>query len=275
LEELVGRLPLALVAWDKEFKIKTWNPAAAKIFGFSEPEFLEKSVVDLFSQKQGAPTVNRIWDRLQKGESANFVGQNATKDGKSIVCSWTNTPLKDPNGNLHDVLSMVQDVTEKKRLEERLKEITYALSGIKAGESYLASSLQHCLKIAFDLHSHGVKCLCIVREDPDSLIKDYYFKAEDIVLLSIRPVKDFKAINDLQEIAVTVTKFLENGGGVIILGGLEYLVSRNGFNPVFMMIQEKRFEVLEAEATLLVPVSMETLDTREKGLLNSELKLTG
>ncbi len=275
LEQLVSRLPLALVSWDREFKVKTWNPAAAQIFGFSEPEFLGKSVANLFSQRQGASTVNKIWNELQKGESANVVGQNVTKDGKSIVCNWTNTPLKDANGNIHDILSMVQDVTEKKRLEERLKEITYALSGIKAGESYLASSLQYCLKIAFDLNSHGVKCLSIVRENPDSLVKDYNFKAEDIVLLSLRPVKDFKAINDLQEIAITITKFLENGGGVIILGGLEYLVSRNGFNPVFMMIQEKRFEVLEAEATLLVPVNMETLDIREKGLLTSELKLIG
>jgi hypothetical protein len=44
---------------------------------------------------------------------------------------------------------------------------------------------------------------------------------------------------------------------------------------VFILIQEKRFEFLEAGATLLVPVSMETLDAREKGLLSSELKLIG
>jgi hypothetical protein len=58
-----------------------------------------------------------------------------------------------------------------------------------------------------------------------------------------------------------------------VLGGLEYLISRFGFNPVFMMIQEKRFEFLETEATFLIPVNMETLDAREKGLLTSELKL--
>jgi len=40
-----------------------------------------------------------------------------------------------------------------------------------------------------------------------------------------------------------------------------------------MMIQEKRFEFLESGATLLVPVNMETLDTKEKGLLSSELKI--
>jgi hypothetical protein len=57
------------------------------------------------------------------------------------------------------------------------------------------------------------------------------------------------------------------------LCGLEYLISRSDFNPVFMMIQEKRFEVLEAGATLLVPINLATLDTKENGLLTSELKL--
>ena len=81
------------------------------------------------------------------------------------------------------------------------------------------------------------------------------------------------AVNNLQDVAITITKFLKNGGGVVVLGGLEYLISRFGFNPVFMMIQEKRFEFLEAGATLLVPINLATLDSKEKGLLTSELKL--
>jgi hypothetical protein len=168
---------------------------------------------------------------------------------------------------------MVQDVNEKKKLEERFKEISYSLSGVKAGESYIVDSLQHSLKVAFDLNSHGNKGLYIVRENPDAIVKDYNFEAEDIVLLSLKPIKEFKAVNDLQEVAIMITKFLKNGGGVVVLGGLEYLISRYGFNPIFMMIQEKRFEILESGATLLVPVNIETLDTREKGLLSSELKL--
>jgi len=39
------------------------------------------------------------------------------------------------------------------------------------------------------------------------------------------------------------------------------------------MIQEKRFEFLEVGATLLVPINLATLDSKEKGLLTSELKL--
>ena len=273
LEQLIKRLPLALVAWNKELKIETWNPEATQMFGFSETEALKRSAEDLFSPKQGESTVNTVWDQLQAEGHANFVVESAGKDGKLVISDWSNMLLRDENGKVEGVLSMIRDITEKRRLEERLKEISYSLSGVKAGESYLMDSLQRSLKTAFDLNNHGVKCLCIVREDPDSLAKNYNFKPEDIVLLSLKPIRGFKAINDLQEIAIMITKFLEKGGGVVVLAGLEYLVSRYGFNPVFMMLQEKRFEFLETGATLLIPINLETLDNKEKALLTSEIKL--
>ncbi len=273
LQQLVSRLPLAVVAWDRDFNAKTCNPKAIQMFGYAESEFCGKNLTTLFSPKMGEAVLTKIWSQLQKGEHATIVNENVAKDGKNIVCSWTSTPLMDEEGNLYAVLSMIQDITEQKKLHERLKEITYNLSGVKAGESYLASSLQHCLKIAFDLSSHGAKGLLIIRENPETIIKDYNFKPEDIVLLSQKPIKQYKAINDLQDVAIMITKFLKEEGCFLILGGLEYLISRFGFNPVFNMIQEKRFEFLESKATLLVPVNTETLDTKEKGLLTSELKV--
>jgi len=273
LEQLISRLPLALVAWDKDCKIRTWNPKATQMFGYSEQEFLERRPEDLFSLTQSPCPIKRIWNQLLKDEQATFMGENITKVGKKIICNWTNMLLRDENGNPNGVLSMIQDITEKKKLEERLKEIAYSLSGVKAGESYLIASTHQSLKIAFDLTSQKVKGLFIVRENPDSLIKNYNFKPQDIVLLSVKPIKDFKAVNNLQDVAITITKFLKNGGGVVVVGGLEYLISRFGFNSVFMMIQEKRFEFLEAGATLLVPINLATLDSKEKGLLTSELKL--
>jgi PAS domain S-box-containing protein len=273
LEQLIGQLPLALVAWDKDCKIKTWNPKASQMFGFSEAEFLERSPEELFSLTRNPCPINRIWNQLLKDGQAIFVGENVTKDGEIIICNWTNILLRDEDSVPNGVLSMIQDITEQKKLEERLRDIAYSLSGVKAGQSYLISSVHQSLKIAFDLTSQKVKGLFIVREDPDSLVKNYNFKPEDIVLLSVRPIKEFTAVNNIQDVAINITKFLKNGGGVVVLSGLEYLISRFSFNSVFMMIQEKRFEFLEAGATFLVPINLDTLDIKEKSLLTSELKL--
>ena len=273
LEQLISKLPLALIAWDKECKIRTWNPKASQMFGFSEAEFLKRNAEELFSQTRNSCPIKTAYNQLEKDGHANFVGENVTKDGEIIVCNWTNILLRDENNNPNGVLSMIQDITEQKKLEERLRDIAYGLSGVKAGESYLIDSVQKSLKIAFDLASQKVNGLYIVRENPDLLVRNYNFKPENIVLLSVKPIREFKAVNSLQDVSIRITRFLKDGGGVVVLGGLEYLISRSGFNSVFMMIQEKRFEFLEAGATFLVPINLDSLDIREKSLLTSELKL--
>jgi len=48
--------------------------------------------------------------------------ENITKDGRIILCEWFNTPLVDNAGNVVGVMSLVQDITERRRMEEALKE---------------------------------------------------------------------------------------------------------------------------------------------------------
>ena len=160
-----------------------------------------------------------------------------------------------------------------KMREQKVMDLTYNLSGVNRGDSYLSSSLPQCLKIVCDLHSRGVNSLCIVREDPEIIVNNCGLKPEEVILLSSKPIKGFRAVDSLQEIAIIITKFLKANGGVVLLDGLSYLISRFDFNSVYMCLQEKKIEFMEAGAVLLVPVNMETLDNREKGLLLSELKL--
>jgi hypothetical protein len=166
-----------------------------------------------------------------------------------------------------------QAETKTKVLEAKTTDLAYNLSGVNCGECYLADSLEHCVKVLCDLHSRGVSALAIVREDPASLSRTCNLQPGDVVLLSSQPMEGFKAISGLQEVSIAVMKFVKAGGGVVLLDGLEYLISRFGFNAVYMMLQEKKIEFLKAGAVLLVPLNMETLDNREKGLLLSELKL--
>jgi hypothetical protein len=166
-----------------------------------------------------------------------------------------------------------QPKAKTEMLEQKVMDLTYNLSGVNRGESYLASSLPQCLKIVCDLHSRSVNSLCIVREDPETIVNNCGLKPEEVILLSSKPIKGFRAVDSLQEIAIIITKFLKVNGGVVLLDGLSYLISRFDFNSVYMCLQEKKIEFMEAGAVLLVPVNMETLDNREKGLLLSELKL--
>ncbi|MGB7531702.1 MAG: PAS domain S-box protein [Halobacteriota archaeon] len=123
LQLQIDRMPIGLIVWDTKFRAKTWNPAATKIFGFAEEEALGKHPYELIVPKEAQPHVDNIWRRLLEGdETAHSVNENITKDGRTIICEWLNTPLKEADGTVVGVLSMVQDITERKRAEEKVKE---------------------------------------------------------------------------------------------------------------------------------------------------------
>ena len=92
--------------------------------------------------------------------------------------------------------------------------------------------------------------------------------------LKNKPMGNFKNIMNLQDISILIGNFLEEKENpVVLLDGLEFLISRNDFNTVFRFIQEKRFNVMEENAILIAPLDTKTLTEREKALITSELKI--
>jgi len=136
----------------------------------------------------------------------------------------------------------------------------------------LVESNEWCFKTYANLAKQGVLGLCICRENPDRL-ENYGLKAEDVILLSSRPLNGFKTISNLQDVSLTISEFLKAGGGVVLLDGLEYLISRFGFEAVYKMLQEKRFDFMDADSILLVSLDLETLSKQERALLLSELNI--
>jgi PAS domain S-box-containing protein len=113
------RMPVACIAWDTEFRVLSWNPAAEKIFGFTASEAIGKHPYEFFVPKAAQPQVDAVWSRLLQGDAtAHSVNENVTKDGRTIICDWTNTPLTEADGGVAGALSMTQDVTELKQAEQ-------------------------------------------------------------------------------------------------------------------------------------------------------------
>ncbi|TAL67572.1 MAG: PAS domain S-box protein [Bacteroidetes bacterium] len=118
-----NRMPIGCIIWNPEFRVLSWNPAAEKIFGFTAFESMDKHPYDLIVPIDVQPQVDAIWSRLLEGDTtAHSLNENLTKDGRTIICDWTNTPLKEADGRVVGVLSMVQDITERKQAEVALQE---------------------------------------------------------------------------------------------------------------------------------------------------------
>lgn len=117
------RTPLAAIEWSPDFEVVKWNPAAVKIFGFSQEEAVGRHGVGLIIPEHVSGFAERVWTELcdQKG-GLHFTNENITKSGEVIYCEWYNTPLVDNDGRLLGVASLALDVTEKRKAEKALKE---------------------------------------------------------------------------------------------------------------------------------------------------------
>ncbi len=133
LQLVLDRSPIACVMNDTDFSITYWNPAAEQIFGFSKEEALGKLPYETFVPHTARAYVESVRERTAGGDTgANGASECVTRDGRAIFCEWYNTPLKDSAGTFIGYLSMLQDVTERKRSEEQFRASSEQLRALAA-----------------------------------------------------------------------------------------------------------------------------------------------
>ncbi|MDA3790646.1 MAG: PAS domain S-box protein [Desulfobacula sp.] len=114
--------PVGATSWDLNFKTIEWNPAAETIFGYTKDEALGKHVTELILPEDMKELVDGIFqDLISEKGGARSTNENITKDGRRIMCDWYNTALKDSNGRVVGLASLVHDITERMQTEEALK----------------------------------------------------------------------------------------------------------------------------------------------------------
>lgn len=120
LQLLVRRAPLGIIIWDRDFRVASWNPAASQIFGYTESE-----AIGMHARRIVPESVRPYTDRILENLAAQRGGErsrneNLTKDGRTILCEWYNTPLVNDRGEVVATASMAEDVTERTRAYEEL-----------------------------------------------------------------------------------------------------------------------------------------------------------
>jgi two-component system cell cycle sensor histidine kinase/response regulator CckA len=119
----IERLPLGYLLSGSDFRYAHWNPAAEETFGYTKAEVLGKHPFDVIVAPQCRPFVEAVFKRLQAGDMhAHGSWESVTKDGRTIVCEWHNTPLLDADGTFQGLLCLAEDVTEKRSWEERYRQ---------------------------------------------------------------------------------------------------------------------------------------------------------
>jgi PAS domain S-box-containing protein len=119
---LVDAAPMAVVSSDLEGKITAWNPNAEHLFGWSAPEVIGKNVPLIPPEKV------EEYDKLQLKTVAGEITKGLEtirldSKGKRIPVSISVAPVADENGSLTGTIAVIEDITERKRIEHELKQL--------------------------------------------------------------------------------------------------------------------------------------------------------
>ena len=122
LELSLESSPLATMEMDRDGTILSWNPKAARIFGWSEAEALGQNALELLVPNLAREQVEAIIAQIIQGMNNQSLNQNVTKDGTVIICQWYNTYLRDEHGAVSGWISQVADVTDQLEAAESINE---------------------------------------------------------------------------------------------------------------------------------------------------------
>jgi diguanylate cyclase (GGDEF)-like protein/PAS domain S-box-containing protein len=135
LSSHINNTPLAVLEWDRDFRLVRWSPQAEQLFGWVADEVLGMPIDGnplLHDEDRGA--VADLLGRLMSGEEPRTTGltRNTRKGGQTIWCEWYHSCLLDDRGNIVSSLSFVQDVSLRIQAEERLHHMATrdALTGL-------------------------------------------------------------------------------------------------------------------------------------------------
>jgi diguanylate cyclase (GGDEF)-like protein/PAS domain S-box-containing protein len=201
--------PLAVIEWDKNFNVTSWNTAAEKMFGYSAEEAEGKHISFIVPNSQHALINETIKQLLVQGGCNHSRSQNLKKDGHYIYCEWFNTTLKDSSKQIVGFASLIQDETAYKTAQDEIERLAYydPLTNLP-NRRLLGDRLNQSLKVS----KRNKSSVCVMFMDLDNF----------------KTLNDSKghAIGDLllQKVAKRLEHALRSHDTVARIGGDEFVL---------------------------------------------------
>jgi PAS domain S-box-containing protein len=121
LHALIEASPLAIIELDTELKVRTWNLAATRMFGWTEREVLGRPYAIVPDDRRAE--YQSLFARSARGQPiAGFETQRQRKDGTLVDVVLSVAPLVGADGRVTGAMGVIADITQRKRLEELLRQ---------------------------------------------------------------------------------------------------------------------------------------------------------
>ncbi|MEK6623134.1 MAG: PAS domain S-box protein, partial [Planctomycetota bacterium] len=126
LQAIIQSSPQAIINMTTDGRVKNWNTAAERMFGWSEKDVAGKPLPIIPNEKQNE--FHTLQSMTLQG--ASFTDKDAIrrrKDGSPINVSISAAPLYNANGDVEGIMELVTDITERKRNEEQIRKLLQAV----------------------------------------------------------------------------------------------------------------------------------------------------
>jgi PAS domain S-box-containing protein len=132
LHALIDASPVALCEFALDTRVRLWNAAAERIFGWTREEMLGRGDLPLAPPERRAESED-LFRRVSSGESINdYESVRARKDGTLVPVSIAAAPVRDGYGRIVGNMVAYLDISERKAQEERLHALIDELAASRA-----------------------------------------------------------------------------------------------------------------------------------------------
>ncbi|GAA5481896.1 hypothetical protein Hsar01_01110 [Haloferula sargassicola] len=146
--QILSSLQEGLVVFDANLRFRVWNPFIASLTGTPESEVLGRHPDEVFPWMRELKLVDTLEESLAGGHIRHRdVHQQHPEDGRDIWLSGRSAPLRDFHGRITGVVVSLQDITERRRIHEQLRQLNRTLESRVAEQTgeirLLAEAIEH------------------------------------------------------------------------------------------------------------------------------------
>ncbi len=269
LADVINDSPDAVLTVDMGGFIISFNKSASRLLKYTADEVKGRHITSLLPDEAS----------VDLGENKNYVRDFKCKDSTVITLNIsTSTIIRDGHKNgfivtLKD-LSAITGLKITPLMEKAVD--TAQRYHFEKGNIYLFDRRNgnQCMEVFADQVKHNIQGLCITRQNPVKIREKYGLEKTPILWLTggddPRGEITMKPDN-LTGLGATLGKFIVGTkNGLVLIDGLEYLMTRNGFEAVLKLVQFLNDRIMPSDCVVILCMDPLTLEERQYNILRTE-----